>query len=118
MVVISHPPSPPSRRANLHEMSAYDFIQAQLHEVQAVALDDDEEFHDAQDKEVANDDPADTVLINSAKSSSKLQPGDIRHVMSNAPSATMALVRNLEIPRASFKHLCISPIVYLLTEHV
>jgi hypothetical protein len=76
--------SPPSRRANLHEMSAYDFIQAQLHEVQAVALDDAEEFHDAQDKEVANDDPADTVLINSAKSSSKLQPGDIRRVMSNA----------------------------------
>jgi hypothetical protein len=75
---------PPSCHANLHEMSAYDFIQAQLHEVQANALDDAEEFHDAQDKEVADDDPADTVLINSAKSSSKLQPGDIHCVMSNA----------------------------------
>jgi hypothetical protein len=69
----------------LHELK--DLLQAHSHEEQNVDSMEIEEFHDAQDTDVSMemtdvDDAA--LLVNAAKSSTKLQPGDIRHVMSNA----------------------------------
>ena len=73
------PPDPASRRVNLHEMSAYDFLQANLHENIADATQDDDEYHDAQMEDNSPDDA--DILVNAAKSSTPLPPGDIRRIM-------------------------------------
>ena len=77
---------------NLHDISAFDFLQANLHHV---TPDDDspDSFHDTSsysddiDHTSPDDNPTDsaTCLINAATSSgSKLPPGDIRRVLSKA----------------------------------
>ena len=77
-----------TRRVNLHEVSAYDFIQAYVHELADDDPEDeavDEEYHDAPEDHGIDDQS--TLLINAAKSSankSDLLPGDVRHVMSSA----------------------------------
>ena len=73
----------PIRRVNLHSLSAYDFLQAHIHDI-----DSGQETHTlninddgAQDQD--DDDPDTcTIFINLAKSSAgKLPPGDIRCVL-------------------------------------
>ena len=77
------------QHVNLHEISAYDYIQANLHDMHLTPSneDEDEVFEEAI-QDVANEDQndAETLLINAAKStgSSKLPPGDIRRVMSKS----------------------------------
>ena len=83
----------PMRRVNLHELSAFDFLQANLHH----ALPFDSDPHDPPDDAHPspadvdnpclddNPDDSDTRLINAAKSSgSSLPPGDIRRVLSKS----------------------------------
>ena len=73
----------PRRNINLHDMSAYDFLQAHVHESQI-----QEDHNDAIDAPLGTPEPepepTDTLLINAAKGSrpSQLPPGDIRRVMS------------------------------------
>ena len=63
---------------NLHEISAYDFIQANIHEVRQDDIEgDSQEYCDtneAEDQDIAEDS---TLLINSATSQKPLTPGDI-----------------------------------------
>jgi len=76
----SRAPAPPtSFRANLHELSAYDFLQAQLHDIQET-----QEFQDTVEEQDTQPDPeSEALLINMARSSNgNLPPGDIRRVMS------------------------------------
>jgi hypothetical protein len=87
----SKPPFPPKQRRNinLHEMSAYEFLQVHTHELEPDPIADEaaNEDHpvDVADPETSSD----TLLINAAKGSrpSSLPPGDIRRVLSKTPSA-------------------------------
>jgi hypothetical protein len=76
-------PNPFQRKVNLHEISAYDFIQAYSHQLDDTSATDCvpslPDNHDGT-TEVTPDD-TDSRLINAAtSSSSKLPPGDIRRV--------------------------------------
>lgn len=85
------PKSPAVHQVNLHDISAYDYIQANLHELNTEdEMDDagastnaDEEFHDAVDTPDLNSGD-DTLLVNNATTGKPLQPGDIRRIMSTA----------------------------------
>jgi hypothetical protein len=74
------------RQANLHDMSAYDLLQAFMHQT------DTNQHEDVVDSTTLDDPPTgenegnDTMLVNAAKSfsSNKLAPGDIRRVMSKS----------------------------------
>ena len=77
------------RKVNLHEMSAYDFLQAYSHQFEDSAPDDVATTTLSHDNEVptvdANHEDSDTRIVNAAtSSSSKLPPGDIRRVVSKA----------------------------------
>jgi Reverse transcriptase (RNA-dependent DNA polymerase) len=83
-----------NRQANLHEISAYDFLLANMHDV--TCDDSTNEQFDAADDPPPPDESADTLLINAAKSSGKhIPPGDIRRVMSKS-SVRQANVAHLE----------------------
>ena len=75
----------PRRNINLHELSAYDFLQAHVHDIQ-LQEDHDEVVDDTPATSESEPDPPDTLLINAAKGSqsSQLPPGDIRRVMSKS----------------------------------
>ena len=80
----SSPPKkdPPRRDINLHEMSALDFLQIFAAETEGDTPTDsnEEEFFDAND---VPEEPNDTqILINAAKTGKRLDPADIRRVMS------------------------------------
>jgi hypothetical protein len=64
----------------------FDFLQANLHESSEPVHQEDHEFHDANEDEVIEDGEANSsdLLVNAAKSSKSLQPGDIRRVMSKS----------------------------------
>lgn len=76
----------PTHQVNLHELSAYDFLQAHLHEfgdVQDIQDSENAEEEAQEQQDGEQDANPDALLINLAKSSSgKLPPGDIRRVMS------------------------------------
>ncbi len=90
---------------NLHDISAYDYLQAHYHEnVTFDAQEGDEDFQDAaehidESDDTSPDDP--TLLINAAKSKaagSKLSPGDIRRIMSqNSKSSKGTVSANLHL---------------------
>ena len=78
----------PTRRTNLHDLSAYEFLQAHFHDLNSdqspLAGDGDVEPIDSPHPD-DHDDDSPARLIHSAKSKSsatKLLPGDIRRVMS------------------------------------
>jgi hypothetical protein len=89
----SKPPSKPSfptkphrninRNINLHEMSAYEFLQVHSHELEPDPEPYEAIYEDVQAEE-AEPEPSDTLLINAAKGShpSPLPPVDIRRVLS------------------------------------
>jgi hypothetical protein len=85
----NRPPSKPPfttklrRNVNLHEMSAYDFLQAHVHELEPESAPDEIVQDEIQTSEEDHE-PSDKLLINAAKGSrpSPLPPGDIRRVMS------------------------------------
>ena len=83
----------PRRNINLHDMSAYDFLQAHVHERQ-IQDDQDEAPNDPPDT-VEHDQPEsnDTLLIHAAKGSrsSQLPPSDIRRVMSKSSTRAVNL---------------------------
>jgi hypothetical protein len=84
----SRPPSKPPflpkqrRNVNLHEMSAYDFLQAHSHELDPEPIPDESVLEEPPDD--TEQESSDTLLINAAKGSrpSPLPPGDIRRVLS------------------------------------
>jgi Reverse transcriptase (RNA-dependent DNA polymerase) len=90
---ISTPSSAPSKpRINLHEISAHDFLQANLHDLDASPVDvptpvDDDVFQDP----IGDPSPPTDLLVNAATSGSsgKLVPGDIRKVMSKTSKSTV-----------------------------
>jgi hypothetical protein len=78
---------PSTRHVNLHEISAYDYLQANLHETGLDTTEgDSEEYHEAKEVEDYNDAADTTILVNSSTSRvvPSLTPGDIRRVMSTA----------------------------------
>jgi hypothetical protein len=84
--------SPSKRNANLHEISAYDFLQANLHETSQSETqpEDTQEYFDAVSDTNDQVDPSDSILVNTAKTSgSKLSPGDIRRVMSKSSTRSV-----------------------------
>jgi hypothetical protein len=68
---------------NLHEMSAYEFLQVHSHELEPDP-EPDEAISEDLPAEEAEPAPSDTLLINAVKGSrpSPLPPGDIRRVLS------------------------------------
>ena len=82
----NRPPfSLPRRNINLHDMSAYDFLQAHVHETQETA-DHDEALDDPQTTVENDPGPTDTLLSNAATGSrsNSLPPGYIRRVLSKS----------------------------------
>ena len=76
-----------NRRVNLHEMSAFDFLQAQVHDLVDPDHPDTDDPTPPADESTHCDleTDSDTRLVNAAKSSkSNLAPGDIRRVMSQS----------------------------------
>ena len=72
------------RHTNLHEISAYDYLQANIHETTPDSTTDNEiqeQFHEAKEVEESEDS---TILVNSATSGKPLTPSDIRRVMSSS----------------------------------
>ena len=100
-------------KVNLHEISAFDFLQANLHDS---SLDPgNEEMFDSSEVETPTDNedssvdnPSDTILVNTATSSkTKLPPGNIRRVMSKTStrSINMAnIVYNASASKTSGAH--------------
>jgi Reverse transcriptase (RNA-dependent DNA polymerase) len=91
------------RKANLHDISAFDFLQANLHEL---SLPDSDEFIDQDDPPPSdtdtNDEPSDSILVNAAKTSNtKLPPGDIRRVMSKSSTRSAHMARTIYNASAS-----------------
>ena len=80
-------PSSFQRKVNLHEMSAYDFIQAYSHQLDT-STPEDSTTASSNDHDTPTDDGQDdndTRIVNAAtSSSSKLPPGDIRRVVSKS----------------------------------
>jgi hypothetical protein len=78
-------PSPFRTHANLHEISAYDFLLANMHHT-APPRDDLAELADEDEVAPIVEEEHATCLINAAKSTTKgnLPPGDIRRVMSKS----------------------------------
>jgi hypothetical protein len=91
-------PQPSQRQVNLHEISVFDFLQANAHQLEQIPeLDselndeDTEEFQNAQ-QDSEPDTLTDSVLVHAAKSkSNKLQPGDICRVMSKTSKQSVNL---------------------------
>jgi hypothetical protein len=82
----SKPPFPPRqqrRNINLHEMSAFEFLQVHTHELEPDPAPDETNNEDLPDNE-PDPEPSDTLLVNAAKGSrsNPLPPGDIRRVLS------------------------------------
>jgi hypothetical protein len=77
----SKPPFPPkqSRGINLHEMSAYEYLQEYSHELEPDPTPDEITNEESQVDEIQSE-SSDTLLVNAAKGSrpSPLPPGDIR----------------------------------------
>jgi hypothetical protein len=96
----SKPPSKPSfptkplRNINLHEMSAYEFLQVHSHELEPDP-EPDEAISEDLPAEEAEPLPSDTVLINAAKGSrpSPLPPGDIFRVLSKNSKCSVNLAQ-------------------------
>jgi Reverse transcriptase (RNA-dependent DNA polymerase) len=74
----------PQRKVNLHEISAYDFLKANVHELsQPETQEESLDLAENQAGPDGNEDSSETILINAAKTSTpKLPPGDIKRVMS------------------------------------
>ena len=74
----------PKRNANLHEISAFDFLQANLHELSLseteIMAPDDPPPSDTNDNDKSSE-SSDSILVNATKMSSKNPPGDIRRVL-------------------------------------
>ena len=90
----------PKRNANLHEISAFDFLQANLHELSEpaeITEPDDPSHLDTND----NDESSDSILVNAAKTSSKYPPGDIRRVLSKASTRSVNMARIIYSASAS-----------------
>jgi hypothetical protein len=87
---LTKPPNKPSsfqHKVNLHEMSAYNFIQANSHQVDDSQPDNDSTAlpHPPNDSCDAAREGNDTCIVNAASSSSyKLPPGDIHSVVSKS----------------------------------
>jgi hypothetical protein len=88
----------PTRKINLHETSVYDFIRANMHEVDTKGTVDNDVVKATESDGTADmdDEPqSETRLIHAAKSGNitekKLSPGDIRRVMSKASTRTVKM---------------------------
>ena len=96
-----HPNSFNKRNISLHDISAHEFINAYVHEVERQ---DDVEVEDQSNIEAIDTVDNDSILINAAKSSkAKLAPGDIKRVMSklSSRSANVAMVYNVSASRTT-----------------
>jgi hypothetical protein len=73
-------------QVNLHAISAYDFLIANMHDMATNDNDPDPDdvVPDAADPSTIPDNETDVRLINAAKSSSSMPTGDIRRVMSKS----------------------------------
>ncbi len=99
------PPSSFQRKVNLHEMSAYDFIQAHSHQLEETAHDESATVL-SNDQDTSPDpiqDDTDSRLVNAATSASsnKLPPGDIRRVVGKS---SKRLVHKCEYCVSSHRH--------------
>ena len=95
----------PKRKANLHEISAYDFLQLNMHDLMTGNPTDDPTTVDevANESEGVDDGPNDsTLLVNAAKSSkSSLSPGDIQRVLSKSSTRSMNMAHIVYTTSAS-----------------
>lgn len=97
----------PPRKTNLHEISAFDFLQANLHEIDTGSEEDTEEISDFSEninvtETEITDSTDDTRLINAATSkpnTEKLAPGDIRRVISKNSKRTVKMADIADIDK-------------------
>ena len=97
------------RQANLHDISAFDFLQANLHELSLQEPIEPIEQDDPHPPETNDEDPSiSSLLVNAAKTGkSKLPPGDIRRVLSKASTRSVNMARimyNASASKVSGKH--------------
>jgi hypothetical protein len=87
-------PTKPRRNINLHEMSAYEFLQVHSHLLEPDPEPDEAISEDLQAEE-AEPEPSDTLIINAAKGSrpSPLPPGGIRRVLSKNSKRSVNLAQ-------------------------
>jgi hypothetical protein len=87
-------PTKPIRNINLHEMSAYGFLQVHSHKLEPDPEPDEAISEDVQAEETEPE-PSDTLLINAAKGScpSPHSPGDIRRVLSKNSKRSVNLAQ-------------------------
>jgi hypothetical protein len=85
--------SSPGTQTHLHEISAYDFLLANMHAIDSGANEEDYPNEETVDPS-PEDDHSDTRLINAAKSKGKpIPPGDICRVMSKASTRHVNLAQ-------------------------
>jgi hypothetical protein len=83
---------------NLHDISAYDFLQAHKHKTTQDSPDaDPQEYYDASEADPQDDAQDSTVLVNNTASQRPLTPGDIRRVMSTASKRYKGPKSSLEV---------------------
>jgi hypothetical protein len=107
----SKPPLLPNRRnVNLHEMSAYDFLQAHIHDIELKEDPDDIPTDNTPIIDATNPEPPATLPINAAtgSTSTPLPHGDIRRVMSKS-SKRMANLTYIEYKVSYHKSACNQP---------
>ena len=98
------PNRPPFKaQVNLHEISAYDFLQANMHDVVPPVADHDSDEVPADPDPFTHEEANDIRLINAAKSNGNgsIPPGDIRRVMS----------------KSSTRHINSTHIEYFVSKH-
>jgi hypothetical protein len=72
------------RHMNLHEISVYDYLHANIHETAQDSTDNDlDQYHEANETEGQDIDHDSTLLVNSTTSHITVTPGNIRRVMSS-----------------------------------
>ena len=80
--ISSKPPPPTPRKANLHEISAYDFIEANIHDLR---LGSEGDVDDADKEPESHDDSPseEATLLAHATKREELSPADLRRVLSS-----------------------------------
>jgi hypothetical protein len=70
---------------NLHDVSAYDFLQAHVHELETEVVPDND-INDVPPGDQPDPEPPDTLLVDTVKGSQStyLPPGEIRRVLSKS----------------------------------
>jgi hypothetical protein len=99
--------TPTRTHVNLHDISAYDYLQANMTDIQQDTLSTDNAILDSPDQHgvIDNEEHSDSLLINVAKSA-KPSPGDIKRVLSKTSTRSANVTQIIYNISASRTTLC------------